>query len=160
MWTNSASPKIGDTTMYPAAISPVLLPLDSDIVASPCLMTKFIVFQFLIIKVKKSMKSLPMMFLLLVFIVSGCSKSTSLSDCPDCGQTVSVRAAECPHCGGPLSQDVTLNIVDRAWSSDVDPDGNPVRLTFQLTSHYPDPPDPLTTADFEGINRLLTVRAL
>lgn len=105
-------------------------------------------------------KSLPVMVLFLAFIITSCSKSTLLSDCPDCGQTVSVRASECPHCGAPLSQDVSLNILDRAsWIPEFDgnPNGDPVRLKFSYDYVYP---DALSTADFEAINRLSTVRSL
>ena len=91
---------------------------------------------------------------LFAIIISGCSKSTSLTDCPDCGEMVSMRASDCPHCGGPLPQDVTLNIADRSipYVSEFDPDGNPVKLSYS--------DDALTTADIEGITRLSTVRAV
>ena len=31
------------------------------------------------------------------------AQNPNLSNCPDCGRTVSLRATSCPHCGGPIT---------------------------------------------------------
>ena len=82
------------------------------------------------------MKSLPILFLLLVCIVTGCSKSTSLSDCPDCGQTVSVRASECPHCGAPVEFINEGNIRNKGLVLREDPDGEVLSITLKYDKIY------------------------
>jgi hypothetical protein len=92
--------------------------------------------------------------LLFVTLVAaqGCTKPTSLRECPDCEHSVSFRASECPNCGAPLTIEVVSNIESKAYiSSTKGPNGEALWLMFGLSHPYR---DPLGEAEMEAISQL------